>query len=290
MSQAHPFQHLLEASPEAKASPEAALKRLIDIMAALRDKTHGCPWDLDQTFATIAPYTIEEAYEVADAIERADLAHLKEELGDLLLQVVFHARMAEEEGRFGFAEVANAINDKLIRRHPHVFGGEERTSGGPERWEEIKKKEKAQGEAAGGSFTLFDDIPLSLPALARAQKLQRRAARIGFDWPSPAPVLEKIEEELAELKVEMERDASPEANEARFEEFGDLLFVLVNLGRHLGLDSEAALRAANAKFTRRLAAMAKAARERGQVLEELTLEEQEALWQLAKREEDAPRW
>jgi nucleoside triphosphate diphosphatase len=264
-----------------------SLKRLIDIMAALRDPERGCPWDREQTFATIAPYTIEEAYEVADAIERGATDDLKDELGDLLLQVVYHARMAEEAGLFAFADVAEAIGAKMIRRHPHVFGGEG-GDGGAHQWEAIKKKEreaKAELKEEDATPSLFGDVPAGLPALARSQKLQRRASRMGFDWPSVEPILDKLDEEIGELRVEIAAEPGPETHRRRFEEFGDVMFVLVNLGLRLGIDAEAALRSANMKFIRRMDAMAEGARASGRTLETMTLDEMEALWDRAKASE-----
>ena len=262
----------------------SGIERLLDIMAALRDPVHGCPWDRKQTFATIAPYTIEEAYEVADAIERGAMDDLKDELGDLLLQVVYHARMAEEEGAFAFADVAEAISSKMIRRHPHVFG-EGGGNGGAHQWEAIKRKEREAKEGQNGpalQTSLFEDIPAGLPALAKSQKLQRRAARMGFDWPSVEPILDKVDEELVELRAEIESAPAPGREQRQFEEFGDVLFVMVNLGRRLGIDAEAALRAANTKFTRRMDSMAAQARDSGQVLDSMTLDQMQVLWDRAK--------
>ncbi len=241
-------------SPTGQGQAAAGIERLVGVMAALRDPKRGCPWDLKQTFATIAPYTIEEAYEVADAIERGAMDDLKDELGDLLLQVVYHARMAEEKGLFAFPDVAEAIASKMIRRHPHVFG-DSRGDGGPDQWEAIKKKEREAKEARQGaapSPALFEDIPAGLPVLAKSLKLQRRAARMGFDWPSVEPILDKVDEELDELRVEIASASAPGSQQRQLEEFGDVLFVMVNLGRRLGIDAEAALRAANAKFIRRM--------------------------------------
>jgi MazG family protein len=270
-----------------RSQPVAAIERLLDIMAALRDPERGCPWDRKQTFATIAPYTIEEAYEVADAIERGAMDDLKDELGDLLLQVVYHARMAEEEGAFAFPDVAEAISAKMIRRHPHVFG-EGPGDGGAHQWETIKKQEREAKEAENGPTprsSLFGDVPAGLPALAKSQKLQRRAARMGFDWPSVEPILHKVDEELAELRAEIESAPAAGKDQRQFEEFGDLLFVMVNLGLRLGIDAEAALRAANTKFTRRMDSMATQARETGQALESMTLDEMNVLWDRAKDRE-----
>jgi MazG family protein len=263
-------------------------------MAQLRDPVTGCPWDREQSFATIAPYTIEEAYEVADVIARGDLDELKDELGDLLLQVVYHARIAEEQGRFAFGDVVDAIIAKMVRRHPHVFADVTLresflTSGA---WERIKAEEKAtRGYAARGDVanehSLLDDVPLALPALSRAVKLQARAARVGFDWPSLAPVLAKAEEEIVELKAALaERDSDAGgASAAVAEEFGDLLFVMANLARHLKLDPEAALREANAKFTRRFASIEQALRAQGRAPQDASLEEMDQLWDEAKAAE-----
>ena len=210
------------------------IHRLVDIMARLRDPDRGCAWDIEQTFATIAPYTLEEAYEVADAIDRSDMAGLKEELGDLLLQVVFHARMAEEQGLFSFGDVAEVIGDKLVRRHPHVFGRENADAGAlRDRWETQKASERAEKAAgAGRRASVLDDVPLGLLALKRAEKLQKRAARVGFDWPEVEQVLDKISEEISELRHEVENNTDKVS-----EEFGDLLFVLVNFGRWQNIDA-----------------------------------------------------
>jgi nucleoside triphosphate diphosphatase len=262
-----------------------AIERLLGVMARLRDPHGGCPWDLEQDFASIAPHTIEEAYEVADAIARNDLGHLKDELGDLLLQVVYHAQMAKEAGLFDFEQVAAAIADKMVRRHPHVFGTAEVASARAQShaWDAAKAAERAdKAEAAGGTHGILDDVPLGLPALLRAAKLQRRAARVGFDWPEAAQVLDKIEEEIAELRAELEDGASAERLS---DEIGDLLFAAVNLGRHLDVDAEAALRQANAKFERRFRAIEQALRARGRRLEDASLDEMEALWQEAKASE-----
>ncbi len=233
------------------------LKRLLDIMARLRDPATGCPWDKEQNFRTIAPYTIEEAYEVAEACEAGNPAMLKDELGDLLFQAVFHARMAEEAGMFAFADVAAAISDKMVRRHPHVFGDVKIAGADAQTlaWEETKATERA----AGGAASVLDGVGVGLPALTRAEKLQKRAARVGFDWPDAAPVLAKIDEELEELRDEMEGGADP----ARLEdEIGDVLFAVANLARHLRIDPEQALRAASRKFERRFRAMETAAASR----------------------------
>ena len=261
------------------------LDDLLAVMARLRDKDSGCPWDVEQSFATIAPYTIEEAYEVAEAIARGDLDALKEELGDLLLQVVYHAQMASEDARFAFADVADGITRKMIRRHPHVFGDADRNAFlSEDMWQRIKDEEKAERGAPAGSR--LDDVPLALPALSRAVKLQKRAAKVGFDWPSLTPVLAKAEEEIAELKTAIaKRDGG--AGEAKHvvEEFGDLLFVMANLARHLKLDPEAALRGANDKFVRRFASIERALAKDGRKPEDATLEEMDALWDEAKAAE-----
>jgi len=252
----------------------SAIDRLLDLMARLRDPEIGCPWDRAQSFATIAPYTIEEAYEVADAIRRGDLDALKDELGDLLFQVVFHARMAEEEGRFAFDDVAQAIVDKMIRRHPHVFSpaGGERPS-----WEAIKAAER---QAKGGTTSALDGVAATLPALTRAVKLQDRAARVGFDWPEALQVLDKLEEEIAELRAEI---LAGERDKARAE-LGDLLFACANLARHLDALPEDMLAAANAKFERRFHAIEAALAGQGRHAQDATLDELEALWQAAKRQ------
>lgn len=247
------------------------IERLISIMARLRGPD-GCEWDREQTFATIAPYTIEEAYEVADAIARDDLAELKDELGDLLLQVVFHARIAEEQGAFAFTDVVAAISDKMERRHPHIFGDEK--EGGHHRWEEVK----AQERAARGADSMLDGVAVALPALLRAEKLQKRAARVGFDWPDAAGPRAKIDEELAEVEA-----ATTPAEVA--DEIGDLLFATVNWARHHDVDPEAALRTATVKFERRFRAMEDAA---GVAFAEMTLDEKEALWAGVKAAETSP--
>ncbi|MBX3447118.1 MAG: nucleoside triphosphate pyrophosphohydrolase [Parvibaculaceae bacterium] len=261
---------------------DRAIDRLLAIMARLRDPQGGCPWDLEQDFASIAPYTIEEAYEVADAIERGDMDDLKDELGDLLLQVVFHARMAEEAGLFAFDDVADAISTKMIRRHPHVFGNEgERTAGEVKaRWDEIKAQEKAAKGAVQAS--ILDDVPFALPALVRAVKLQNRAARVGFDWPETSLVIDKLNEEMLELSAEIAKGGDPDRLE---DEMGDLLFVYANLARHMKIDPEAALRRANAKFRRRFGRIEEMLAAAGKRPEDSTLEEMDALWNEAKREE-----
>lgn len=253
------------------------IDRLIAIMARLRDRETGCPWDLEQTFASIAPYTVEEAYEVADAIERGDLADLKEELGDLLLQVVFHARMAEELGQFAFEDVARAINDKMIRRHPHVFADEtyESLAHQKEGWETLKAAER-QNKGLRGS--LLDDVPVGLPALTRAVKLSKRAAGVGFVWPSAKEVLEKLHEEVRELVAEVEAGDLEKARQ----EMGDVLFVVANLARTLEVDPEDALRFTNAKFARRFRYIEERLAERGKTPDQSDLAEMDALWDEAK--------
>ena len=261
---------------------ERALARLIALMARLRDPERGCPWDLKQTFATIAPYTIEEAYEVADAIERDDREHLRDELGDLLFQVVFHARMAEERGWFDFAAVAEGIHEKLTRRHPHIFAGANLAAEDLVRvWEE----QKAQERAARGTHAeaVLAGVPRALPALTRAAKLGRRAARVGFDWPEARAVREKVHEELGEVDAALAAVATgSDGAEAVSEELGDLLFSLANWCRHLEVDPEDALRRANAKFERRFARMEALAKVRGLALGALSAEEWDALWNEAK--------
>ena len=262
------------------------LSDLLAVMAGLRTPGTGCPWDLEQTFATIAPYTIEEAYEVADAIAHDDIAGLKDELGDLLLQVVYHARMAQEQDAFAFDDVVDAITRKMIRRHPHVFGtAEERAAGAaPGFWDRIKAQEKGD-EASTGS--LLDDVPTALPALTRAIKLQSKAAKVGFDWPSLSPVLAKLKEELAELEDAIAKSAAGSETSARAidEEFGDLLFVVANLARHLKLDPEASLRAANQKFVRRFRYIEERLAADGRTPSDSDLAEMDALWDDAKAKE-----
>jgi nucleoside triphosphate diphosphatase len=262
------------------------IDRLIQIMARLRDPKGGCPWDVEQSFATIAPYTIEEAYEVADAIAQGDFDGLRDELGDLLFQVVFHARMAEEAGQFDFEAVVGAICDKMIRRHPHVFGEEEIADAEAQRtaWETHKANERAGKAARDGSpaESALDGVTLALPALLRALKLQRRAARVGFDWDSAAPILDKIEEEMRELRDEMKLNGPPDRIAG---ELGDLLFAVVNLARRLTVDPESALRAANAKFDRRFRRVEAMLAARGKTPRQSTLAEMDALWDAAKLEE-----
>jgi MazG family protein len=254
-----------------------SIDALLALMRTLREPG-GCPWDREQNFATIAPYTIEEAYEVADAVERGDMTALKDELGDLLFQVVFHARMAEEAGHFDFDDVANAISDKMIRRHPHVFGDAEIRSAAAqtEAWEAHKAAERA---ASGGAVSVLDGVALAYPALLRAAKVSRRAARIGFDWPDAPSVIAKIEEEVAEIEAEMRDGGAPDRLE---DEVGDLLFAAANLARKLGIEPEAALRRATAKFERRFRQVERLAAERGA---EQHLDALETLWQEVKRAE-----
>ncbi|MFV1439689.1 MULTISPECIES: nucleoside triphosphate pyrophosphohydrolase [unclassified Phaeobacter] len=257
----------------------AGIDRLLQIMACLRDPQHGCPWDIEQDFASIAPYTIEEAYEVADAIEREAWDELKGELGDLLFQSVFHAQMAAEAGHFTFQDVVTTMSNKMVARHPHVFGDESREKSADQQtadWEAIKAAERA-GKAQQGTL---DGVAVGLPALLRAYKLQKRAARVGFDWPSADNVIAKIVEEAAEL-VEA-RDCLSQAEVE--EEFGDLMFVMANLGRHLGVEPEAALRAANAKFTRRFEGVEAKLSDRGKRPEDSDLAEMDALWDEVKAE------
>jgi ATP diphosphatase len=265
---------------------EAALARLIGLMARLRDPQRGCPWDLQQTFVSIAPYTIEEAYEVADAIERGDVEHLRDELGDLLFQVVFHARMAEERDWFDFAQVASGITEKLTRRHPHIFAGAALAAEDLVRvWEEQKAQERAQAAGARGEAErgVLGGVPLALPALTRAAKLGKRAARVGFDWPDAREVRAKVLEEVREVDGAVAEAATGAgAAAAVSEEIGDLLFALVNWSRHLQVDPESALRAANAKFTRRFERMERLARERHLELKTLSAAEWDALWNEAK--------
>lgn len=268
-------------------TPSRDLGRLLEIMAALRTPKTGCPWDLAQNFSTIAPYTVEEAYEVADAIGRGDLSDLKEELGDLLLQVAFHARMAEEQGAFDFGDVVQAITEKLVRRHPHVFG--EERSQTPKAveglWERIKAEEKAARQGAEPEGALAG-VPVVLPALTRALKLQEKASKVGFDWNDPRAVLSKIREETDEIEVALGSadSAPPDAQEAAAE-VGDLLFAAVNLARHLRADPESLLRQTNRKFERRFAAIERALAQTGKAPRNATLAEMEALWSEAKTEE-----
>ena len=273
-------------------TPSRDIARLLDIMAALRSPETGCPWDLAQNFSTIAPYTLEEAYEVADAIARGDLADLREELGDLLLQVVFHARMAQEQSAFDFGDVVAAITEKLVRRHPHVFGQEssndyKHTPQAVEGlWERIKAQEaqeKAGRKGASADEGALAGVPVALPALTRALKLQAKASKVGFDWNDPRAVLRKIREEADEIEAELDRAERDDAATAA--EVGDLLFAVVNLARHLRADPEAVLRQTNRKFERRFAAIERALAAQGKTPFEATLAEMEALWNEAKAEE-----
>ncbi|MBB4040798.1 ATP diphosphatase [Microvirga flocculans] len=275
--------------------PSSDITRLLEIMAALRTPGTGCPWDLEQNFASIGPYTIEEAYEVVDAIERGDLADLRDELGDLLLQVVFHARMAEEQGAFAFGDVVEAITKKLIRRHPHVFGNLKDLS--PEEvkslWDSIKREEKEERRTARAEMGLppeaheagfLGGIPTAMPALPRAHKLTAKAAKVGFDWPDSAQVIDKIHEELEEVK-----EASATGSRDRIEdEIGDLLFSVTNLARHFNIDPEQALRRTNAKFERRFKSVEETLARQGRSLDDATLDEMEQLWVAAKMAEREP--
>ena len=267
-------------------NPSRDIAALIEIMAALRTPGTGCPWDLEQSFATIAPYTIEEAYEVADAIARGDLGDLREELGDLLLQVAFHARMAQEQGAFDFGDVVQAITEKLLRRHPHVFGDARGLNVGAvnELWERIKAQEKAaqagNGKPAAEAGALAG-VPVALPALTRALKLQEKAGKVGFDWNDPRAVLSKIREETDEIEAALDTDD----RDAIGREVGDLFFAVVNLARHVRADPEAVLRATNRKFERRFASIERALATQGKSPREATLAEMDALWDAAKAEE-----
>ncbi|MCE9524311.1 MAG: nucleoside triphosphate pyrophosphohydrolase [Alphaproteobacteria bacterium] len=254
-------------------------------MSRLRDRGRGCPWDVEQTFKTIAPYTIEEAYEVADAIERGDMPALKDELGDLLFQTVFYSQMASEAAAFSFADVVEAICEKMIRRHPHVFAGADIKSADAQTiaWEEHKRRERAERTAKGQG--LLDDVPLPFPALTRALKLQKRAATVGFDWRERERVMEKLEEEIGELNEALAQGAP---KEKLTDELGDILFVCVNLARFIGVDPEAALTATNQKFTRRFAHVEKTIAATGHQLSDATLEEMDAAWDDAKRLERTP--
>jgi ATP diphosphatase len=271
-------------------TPSRDISRLIEIMAQLRTPVTGCPWDLEQNFATIAPYTIEEAYEVADAIARGDFDDLRDELGDLLLQVVYHARMAEEEKAFAFGDVVEAITTKMIRRHPHVFAdkdGNIKPAGVKSAWERIKAEEKAERAARRGGDaeykSLLSGVKTGMPALTRATELQRKASTVGFDWNDPRAVLNKIREEADEIEAALDRKDAAELAE----ETGDLLFAVVNLARHVQADPELALRSANAKFERRFAYIERALAARGRKPGEATLDEMDELWNEAKAEEQA---
>jgi len=271
-------------------TPSRDISRLIEIMAQLRTPVTGCPWDLEQNFATIAPYTIEEAYEVADAITRGDFDDLKDELGDLLLQVVYHTRMAEEKNAFAFGDVVEAITTKMIRRHPHVFAdkdGNIQPAGVKSAWERIKAEEKAERAARRGGEaqhkSLLSGVKAGMPALTRAMELQRKASTVGFDWNDPRAVLNKIREEADEIEAALDRKDAEELAE----ETGDLLFALVNLARHLQADPEIALRRANAKFERRFAHIERALAANGRTLEQATLDVMDELWNEAKQHEKA---
>ncbi|ASP32873.1 nucleoside triphosphate pyrophosphohydrolase [Labrenzia sp. VG12] len=274
-------------------TPSRDISRLIEIMAALRTPVTGCPWDLEQNFATIAPYTLEEAYEVADAIAKNDLVELREELGDLLLQVVYHARMAEEDEHFDFGDVVEGITKKLIRRHPHVFGDEngEKPDLVKGIWERIKAEERAEKRAEREKLGLvepnkgfLDDVPTAFPALQEADKLQRRASRVGFDWNDARLVLDKIREETHELDEELSK-GTPDKDRMT-DELGDTLFALANLARHLDIDPEEALRRTNRKFRKRFSSIENQAQRTGTTLEAMSLEEMEAAWQAAKGNQD----
>ena len=262
-------------------TPSRDIARLIEIMAALRDRTSGCPWDIEQTFATIVPYTIEEAYEVAEAVADDDMAALCDELGDLLLQVVYHAQMASEAGAFAFPDVVEAITRKLIRRHPHVFGDAEARAAGAAKgqWERIKAKERRERDEERKG--VLDGVPAALPALMRAVKLQEKASTVGFDWNDPKAVLAKLREELDEVEAEIAGASA----ERLTDEVGDLLFAAANLARHLKVDADQALRRTNAKFVRRFGAIEEALAAKGRTPAEATLAEMEALWQQAKASE-----
>ena len=263
-----------------------AINALLDVMARLRDPDGGCPWDLEQNFATIAPYTIEEAYEVADAIAQNDMSELREELGDLLLQVVFHSQMATEEGHFTFEDVANSIVSKMIDRHPHVFGDGDAitTDGVNQTWEKIKAEERAQKAETKGQqrHSALDGVASALPALMRAEKLTKRAARVGFDWPSTDEVFDKLHEEIGELQAELTENPDQDRIE---DELGDMLFVMANLSRKLGVDPEVALRRANHKFTRRFHFIENELARDGRSASQSDLEEMDALWNAAKQAE-----
>jgi len=267
--------------PTVASLPEDPLGRLLAVMAWLRDRQYGCPWDIDQTFRTIAPYTIEEAYEVADAIDRNDMVALKEELGDLLLQVVYHAQMASEAKAFGFADVAAGIADKMVERHPHVFGDARIADAHSQTvsWEARKAAERAAKQNGAGAL---DGVARALPALLRAEKIQKRAARVGFDWNDIGSVMDKIDEELSELRAEL--SAAPVDPSRVADELGDILFAVANLARHCKIEPEAALRATNDKFERRFRYIERRLAQQGRKPTDATLEEMEVLWQEAKTE------
>ena len=277
-----------ETSPEYEAEAPLMIDRLIAVMAALRDPNTGCPWDIEQTFETIAPYTIEEAYEVAEAITTKDMAGLKDELGDLLLQVVYHARMAEEAGVFDFNPVAEGISDKMIRRHPHVFAGASIADAATQTaaWEQQKAEERERKAAADGRRpSALDGVSAAYPALMRAMKLQKRAVRTGFDWPETSNVFDKIDEELGELKAEVAVTGSIDPDRVE-DEMGDLLFTVVNLARHLNVDPETALRRCNAKFERRFRAMEDGLTAEGMDITDASLHDMEVHWTRAKLSEN----
>lgn len=280
-----PLPHSDDISDQLVRNPDGGIERLLEIMRRLRDPDTGCPWDIEQDFASIVPYTIEEAHEVADAIERKAWGELPGELGDLLLQVVFHAQMATDAGMFGFQDVVRAISDKMLARHPHVFGNESRDKSAAQQtvdWEKIKAAERG---TLNERARVLDGVAMGLPALTRAIKLQNRAARVGFDWPSTDEVLAKVVEETAELVEARDQLTEVEVNE----EFGDLLFVMANLARHLKVDPEAALRAANAKFSRRFGRIEDWLAEAGHAPADSDLAEMDALWNRAKAEEKAAK-
>ncbi len=269
--------------------PTETTDDLLRIMARLRDPDGGCPWDVEQDFSSIAPYTIEEAYEVADAIEQGDMNALKGELGDLLLQVVFHAQMASEAGHFDYADVVHAVSEKMVVRHPHVFAGAsvEDADAQTRAWEDQKATERARkAEAEGRTPSVLDDVARGLPALMRAEKLQKRAARVGFDWPTPAPVFDKVREELDEVAAVIDEGSDP----ARLEdELGDLLFTCVNLARKLGADPETALRRTMSKFERRFRVVEATAARNGQSLKDMDIDQLEEMWVAAKATDPAPK-
>lgn len=276
---------IAELNAKATRGEPLAIADLVLLMAVLRDREHGCPWDVEQDFASIAPYTIEEAYEVTDAIARGDLHDLKDELGDLLLQVVFHAQMAEEAGEFDFAAVADTVTRKMIRRHPHVFGDEEAKAAGAVHgmWERIKAEEATAKAAAKGGApakeSALDGVPVNLPALTRSIKIQKHAARTGFDWGEIPPILDKLKEELSELEEEIQVGDQVKTQE----EYGDLLFVMANLARRLSIDPEQALSEANYKFTRRFQHIERRLEELDRPIKDATLAEMETLWSEAKQ-------
>lgn len=272
--------------PEENKTSLSGLNRLLSIMESLRDKENGCPWDQEQTMQSLTRFTIEEAYEVVDAIAKGNSDDIRDELGDLLFQIVFYAHIAQEEGEFDFNDVANAISDKLVRRHPHVFSKTSASALSQEalalQWDAIKAQEKAEKRANNASG-LLDDVPTGLPALMYAQKLQKKCARVGFDWPNTLPVLDKVEEEVGEIRQELEAETRSKA--AIEEEIGDALFAMVNLARHCNVDADSALRKASKKFANRFSAVEVLALDKHQSLEELSLAELEALWCKAKARE-----